>query len=314
MTLSRFIWSIACRCAALSAKLAERLRKYCKNLTTAGHTEISVYQLMSGRLDEEWAGRPDQPWVLVGTQGQLLSRALNRGYSMSRFEWPVHFGLLNQDCRWIIDEVQLMGSGLWTTAQLDWMRQKRFKSIKPCPTTWMSATLAASFLATTDRKADKCDKTSDPNLSFDDPALDARRNAIRPIQWANTDDCKAIAELVSRQHMKGTLSLVVCNTVETAGEIFLALPRTTPKILLTSRFRRQDRDVNETTLLEFEDKRRERAGAIPTEARTRQRRCGGGPQTQARTHAASARCPQFVLHRTRCVWRLHRRQRLRAFD
>ncbi len=113
----------------------------------------------------------------------------------------------------------------------------------------MSATLAASFLATTDRKADKCDKTSDPNLSFGDPALDARRNAIRPIQWANTDDYKAIGEVVSRQHLKGTLSLVVCNTVETAGEIFRALPRTTPKILLTSRFRRQDRDVNETKSL-----------------------------------------------------------------
>jgi hypothetical protein len=84
----------------------------------------------------------------------LLSRALNRGYGMSRFDWPVHFGLLNQDCHWIVDEVQLMGPGLWTTAQLDWMRQKRFPGLKPCRTTWMSATMGLQFLLTTDRRRD----------------------------------------------------------------------------------------------------------------------------------------------------------------
>ena len=47
--------------------------------------------------------------VIVGTQDQLLSRALNRGYSMSRFRWPVHFGLLDNDCLWVMDEIQLMG-------------------------------------------------------------------------------------------------------------------------------------------------------------------------------------------------------------
>ena len=70
-------------------------------------------------------GQPDKPWVLVGTQDQLLSRALNRGYAMSRFEWPVHFGLLNNDCRWLIDEVQLMGPGLWTTSQLEGSGSRR---------------------------------------------------------------------------------------------------------------------------------------------------------------------------------------------
>ena len=109
---------------------------------------------MGGAIEDEWVRQPDKPWVLVGTQDQLLSRALNRGYAMSRFEWPVHFGLLNNDCRWLIDEVQLMGPGLWTTSQLDWMRRKRFPSLKPCLTTWMSATVGTSFLSTTDRMRD----------------------------------------------------------------------------------------------------------------------------------------------------------------
>ncbi len=247
---------------SLVRQTVERLRKYFAHLRTAQYAEISVYQLMGGAIDEKWAGKPDQPWVLVGTQDQLLSRALNRGYSMSRYEWPVHFGLLNQDCRWIIDEVQLMGPGLWTTVQLDWMRRKRFASIKPCLTTWMSATMGTSFLSTTDRKKDGCDTAPAPSLNFNDPALDARRKAVRPVQWADTGDPQTIAKQVSDSHQAGTLSLVVCNTVETARAIFLALPGTS-KILLTSRFRRQDRDANETRLLEFEDRRRRHSGPIP---------------------------------------------------
>lgn len=247
---------------SLVRQTVERLRKYFANIRTAQYAEISVYQLMGGAIDKEWAGKPDQPWVLVGTQDQLLSRALNRGYSMSRYEWPVHFGLLNQDCRWIIDEVQLLGPGLWTTAQLDWMRRKRFASIKPCLTTWMSATMGTSFLATTDRKTDGCDAAHAPVLRFDDPPLDVRRKAIRPVQWADTAGPQKIAEQVSGSHQAGTLSLVVCNTVETARAIFLALPETS-KTLLTSRFRRQDRDANETRLLEFEEKRRKHSGPIP---------------------------------------------------
>ena len=35
--------------------------------------------------------------ILIGTQDMLLSRALNRGYGMSRYRWPMHFGLLNND-------------------------------------------------------------------------------------------------------------------------------------------------------------------------------------------------------------------------
>jgi CRISPR-associated endonuclease/helicase Cas3 len=132
---------------SLVTQTVQRLKTYFDALKAKKpEIDVAVHQLMGGAIDDEWVGHIDQPWVLVGTQDQLLSRALNRGYSMSRFEWPVHFGLLNNDCRWLIDEVQLMGPGLWTTSQLDWMRRKRFESLKPCPTTWMSATVGTSFL------------------------------------------------------------------------------------------------------------------------------------------------------------------------
>lgn len=246
---------------------------------------VRVHQLMGGAIDDEWARSPEKPWVLVGTQDQLLSRALNRGYAMSRFEWPVHFGLLNNDCRWLIDEVQLMGPGLWTTAQLDWMRRKRFLSLKPCLTTWMSATVGASFLGTVDRRREGLREPSSEQRTFEtklkaaleaDEGLSWWRNARRPVEWwqpkksrrtggakkskpakspAEGVTADALAEAAVQRHKAGTLSLVICNTVDMAREVFRALPAT-HKILLTSRYRRDDRNHHEKRLLDFERDRR----------------------------------------------------------
>lgn len=250
--------------------------------TTKPDVDVGVHQLMGGAVDDEWVRQPDKPWVLIGTQDQLLSRALNRGYAMSRFEWPVHFGLLNNDCRWIIDEVQLMGPGLWTTSQLDWMRKKRFPSLKPCPTTWMSATVGMWFLSTTDRRREGLGEASPEQIAFErelttalknDLSLQWWREARRPIEWwqPTAADSKArkgaaaksdavapvaIAKAIMEKHVAGTLSLVICNTVAMARNVFRALSSVDNKVLLTSRFRRKDRAQHEQRLLEFDTKRR----------------------------------------------------------
>ncbi len=232
---------------------------------------VPVYILMGGEVEETWAGRPDSSWVLVGTQDMILSRALNRGYGMSRFDWPIHFGLLNQDCRWIVDEVQLMGPGAWTTAQLDWMRRDRFGGIKPCHTTWMSATVGARFLETRDRRESVVAVTrrevrhSDLNGS---PTLDLLRMARRAIRFVKPRAGKRampfanqLAALVVEEHRAGTLSLVVCNTVELAQAVFEHLPGSAiPRILLTSRFRGMDRWDAERRLLDFEARRKAASG------------------------------------------------------
>ncbi len=272
---------------SLVTQTVQRLRAYFDALKTAKpEIEVGVHQLMGGVIGEEWIRRPDTPWVLVGTQDQLLSRALNRGYAMSRFEWPVHFGLLNNDCRWIVDEVQLMGPGLWTTSQLDWMRRKRFASLKPCLTTWMSATVGTSFLRTTDRTREGLGEASPEQLVFEgkltttlknDQNLQWWRDAKRPVEWwqppasdAKTVSAKkrgiakfgavtpeaAIAKAVTEKHAAGTLSLVICNTVDTARDVFRALALVDHKVLLTSRFRREDRARHEQRLLVFDTNRK----------------------------------------------------------
>jgi CRISPR-associated endonuclease/helicase Cas3 len=253
----------------LVQQTVERLNKCFEAVAAKRNVaRIPVYPLMGGMIDEEWASNPDHAWILVGTQDQLLSRALNRGYSMSRFEWPVHFGLLNQDCHWIVDEVQLMGPGLWTTAQLDWMRRKRFHALKACRTTWMSATVGEAFLATTDRKKDgldKPDRVFDPGLRADkNKELQRRLSASRSVDWFKASSGKRapgiyeqVASRVVAEHCTGTLSLVICNAVKSAQTIFRALPDRIPKILLTSRFRPADRRESEQRLLAFEAQRSE---------------------------------------------------------
>jgi len=276
---------------SLVTQTVQRLKGYFDALRAKKpDIDVSVHRIMGGAIDDEWAGQPDKPWVLVGTQDQLLSRALNRGYAVSRFEWPVHFGLLNNDCRWLIDEVQLMGSGLWATSQLDWMRRKRFPSLKPCLTTWMSATVGTSFLSTTDRTREGLGEASPEQVAFEhrlraaldgDQGLSWWRAAKRPVNWwkpekptkttrtKKTDAGKssesavtpdAIAQAAVKEHQPSTLSLVICNTVDMAREVFRAL-LVTHKILLTSRFRREDRARHEKRLLEFDANRK--AGKLP---------------------------------------------------
>src|SRR5204862_6646667 len=110
---------------------------------------VQVATVMGGDLEESWEIYPEKPVLLIGTQDMLLSRALNRGYGMSRYRWPVHFGLLNNDVVWVCDEVQLMGDGLATTTQMAAFREQ-MGSMGNCPTIWMSATMDAKMLKSVD--------------------------------------------------------------------------------------------------------------------------------------------------------------------
>jgi CRISPR-associated endonuclease/helicase Cas3 len=222
---------------------------------------VPVHILMGGIETEKWHLNPEKPAVLIGTQDMLLSRALNRGYAASRFYWPIDFGLLNNDCLWVFDEPQLMGSGVSTSAQLAGLRAA-LGTFGPCPSVWMSATLEPGWLGTVDFRG----KFGDKPLELDDDDYDPKRPLYKRMTAAKTlsvlgvslgkeaDDkeAKEVAAKIIAKHREapGTQTLVVLNTVKRAKKVYEALLELRKKsksdsaklLLIHSRFRPHERE------------------------------------------------------------------------
>jgi CRISPR-associated endonuclease/helicase Cas3 len=206
--------------------------------------QLGVHLLLGGAVDEAWEEHPDRDSILIGTQDQLLSRALMRGYAMSRYRWPVHFALLHNDCTWVMDEVQLMGVGASTASQLQAFRE-RMQVAGSAKTVWMTATLAADRLRTVDVRREY---TQLP-FSAAEPALKQRLHAKKTLTKAIAPSGKkgtleALAKEIAAAHEPGSLTLVVVNRVARAQELRTLLIEgglVEAVALVHSRFRPGDR-------------------------------------------------------------------------
>lgn len=219
----------------------------------------SVYLLMGGEVEEDWESHPEKDAILIGTQDMLLSRALMRGYGMSRYKWPVHFGLLHNDALWVFDEIQLMGAGLATSAQLEAFRRS-LKAARQSRTLWVSATINPSWLNTVDMRP-HLEAAYHLKLSPDEQEsipVKTRRAAVKRLIKASTalttdnqkqsakDYTEALATEILSRHIAGTNTLVVLNTVERAQQLLKAIERQKPAaetLLVHSRFRPPDRKI-----------------------------------------------------------------------
>ena len=205
---------------------------------------------------------------MIGTQDMLLSRALNRGYGMSRYRWPMHFGLLNNDCLWVMDEVQLMGVGVETSAQMQAFCSS-FGTMNHVQYIWMSATVGDKQLGTVDhpRPANGWTRLSLDSEEKKNPSVQKKFQATKPLKKADLtlvkdnekkSYAKEMADLIKSKHKKGKLTLVVVNRVDRAQEIFkelLSLGRTEKDTaVLHSRFRENDRKALMELLDEKEDR------------------------------------------------------------
>jgi CRISPR-associated endonuclease/helicase Cas3 len=223
---------------------------------------IGVHILMGGEEKTDWDLYPEYEAILIGTQDMLLSRALNRGYGMSRYRWPMHFGSLNNDCLWVMDETQLMGVGVESSAQLNAFRNAEKKGARPCcHTWWMSATLDEAQLATVDhpRPANGWPTIKLENEDLGLPGIRDRFHAKKKIARApvslnamTKDNSKPLAKFISERHAPGALTLVITNRVLRSQKIYerllndgLPAERTA---LVHSRFRPSDRRAQEKIL------------------------------------------------------------------
>jgi CRISPR-associated endonuclease/helicase Cas3 len=218
--------------------------------------KIALHILMGGESDEEWDRYPERHAILIGTQDMLLSRALNRGYAMSRYRWPVDFGLLNNDALWVIDEVQLLGAGLATTSQLQAFR-RQFGTFGGAATFWMSATMDPSWIETVDVDP-AVDISGVPveltDADLGDDGLFKRLDAPKPLTRAavRIGEIDALAREVVAAHRPASRTLAIVNTVGRAVQLYEALRKRKPAadlVLAHSRFRPVDRGRNVARLL-----------------------------------------------------------------
>ncbi|HEY8587354.1 MAG TPA: CRISPR-associated helicase Cas3' [Rhodanobacter sp.] len=233
-----------------------------------GDGKVSVHVLMGGSENvrhPEWAGQPEEDAIIIGTQDMLLSRALMRGYGMSRYQWPVHFALLHNDCMWVFDEVQLMGAGLPTSTQLEAFR--RDTGLAPTHASrslWVSATLHKDWLGTVDFKPHLA-TLAISSLQADDRAQEVvqqRLSASKRLHRAQTslsggakgdiqDYVASLAGEIVGQHQAGCQTLVILNNVERAQRLHTELGKRladVPRLLLHARFRAEERQRLERQL------------------------------------------------------------------
>lgn len=227
-------------------------------LERLGLSDLGPHVLIGGENlgTARWRRDPDRDAIVVGTVDMLLSRALNRGYAMSRYQWPVDFGLLNNGTHWVFDEVQLLGPALPTSRQLAAFREAGgFGTALPSSTMWMSATVDHAALSTVDNPE------AGPILTVGDAdrtgPLAARLNATKRVERVETDPRRyerSLAEVTAEAHRPGTRTLVICNTVARALAVHRALDRTLPagvqRAILHSRFRPDDRRDRTSEALE----------------------------------------------------------------
>ncbi len=247
----RLVWCLPMR--VLVEQTADRLQSLIDRWAEAvGHgNPPKVHRLMGGEQTERWYLEPAAHAVLVGTQDMLLSRALNRGYASSRARWPTEFGLLNQDCLWIMDEVQLMDVGLATSAQLQAYRAQS-QQFRPCRTWWMSATLQPDWLRSVDTACAFNEWSKDPCTIPPNTRSGGLWEISKPVSTLAipASDAEPFASRILSEHDAldqsefGRITLVVCNTVERACRTHAALQfagRTQDLELLHSRFRPAER-------------------------------------------------------------------------
>lgn len=206
--------------------------------------EVGLHLLMGGEpVDSRWRLDPGRDAVFVGTLDMVVSRALNRGYGESRWAWPIDFGLLNNGCHYVFDEVQLMGPALPTSRQIEGIRQ-RLGTALPCSSTWMSATVDEHQLLTVDLP----EVATTVELDDDDRRgpLALRLEATKTVHRLDVDHrgyARTLAAELARRHRPGTRTIAICNTVDRATELHAALAKSVAAdtVLVHARFRPPDR-------------------------------------------------------------------------
>ncbi|MBI4728139.1 MAG: CRISPR-associated endonuclease Cas3'' [Acidobacteria bacterium] len=221
-------------CLPMRTLVEQTERAVSEWLERAGlNPQEQVHVLLGGLSPSDWHLEPEREAVLIGTQDMLLSRALNRGYGSGRARWPMEHALLNVDCLWVMDEIQLMDVGLATSAQLQGFASRDEgdgKLPRLRRTWWMSATLQRDWLR---RGPDLGGVDELPITRLEPPEKTGplwtvtKTVHVEHVPAANDDKVERWADLVADAHNKAGcgVTLAIANTVKSAVALHKALEK-----------------------------------------------------------------------------------------
>ena len=219
----------------------EKVKNWIKKLGLEGRISVEIF--MGGDDTKIERILPSKECIIIGTQDILISGALNRAYGSWPASWPIVFGLLNNDCVWIMDEIQIMENALPTSMQLDIFRNN-LGTFGPHKTVWMSATINPDWMNTVDFQGKEAHlyELEDANIKG---ILKKRHQAVKTLHKApfelkneyKEDDIIKMLEL----HESGTTTVIILNTVKRAQSVFKMLSKKHNCNLIHSRFRGEER-------------------------------------------------------------------------
>jgi CRISPR-associated endonuclease/helicase Cas3 len=240
-TPRRLIYALPQR--SLVEQVAGEVRRWLDNLGLA--EQVALHVVIGGEGDSQWQWRKHMhhPAIVVGTVDSLVSKALNRGYGISRATYPVDFALVTNGAHWVVDEIQLCPESTTTLRQVHAFT-RLLNTAEPFGLTCMSATVPENLLGTVDNPAPGTEDIVAIRPEERTGELARRLGASREVRrlTAEPGDYQAIAAAAAGAHRAGTLTLVVLNTVDAARRVFTALPPGDAKrTLIHSRFRAHER-------------------------------------------------------------------------
>lgn len=269
-TPRRLVWCLPMR--TLVDQTKEVIESWVRGLDQAAivtkgllPTPEDVHVLRGGKSSKRWLNTPERAAIIVGTQDMLLSRALMRGYASAPTLWPMEFGLLHRDVQWVFDEVQLMGAGRATSAQLEAFRREDLGGKEnmvpayPTRSLWVSATLEPEWLATVDFQAPSKVLRINPGGETDTrmrklvraPKYLSKSPVIPESSVAKHEKAyiDQLTSAVLEAHRSDHMTLVIVNQVVRAQRLYQSVCKILSKkssgpevVLLHSRFRSAERE------------------------------------------------------------------------
>ena len=205
LTPRRLVYALPER--AVLDEVADSVRTWLANLGLTERVAVHVVLGDRGAGAGDWRENMHQPAIVVGTVDTLVSKALNRGYGLSRAMYPIDFALVTNGAQWLVAEPGLCPATTTTLRQIgEWAA--RWGTAEPFGLTFLSSSPGTADAVTT--------------------------RAV--------GDYEALAKAVRERHRAGTMTLAVLDTVPGAQEVYRRL-RCDPVTvtLLHSQFRGVER-------------------------------------------------------------------------